>query len=84
MKVEIEMANNGFIVKDLSEIPPEEVPEVKVFEHTYDTYNDDNECEQETLKHMFYYLMEIFGTLNSKHNKTNLNIEVEKNIWLIY
>jgi hypothetical protein len=76
--------NNGFVVTYPDEVADEkekctEIEKIVVFEFNDEEKDENSErkTEVETLQKLFYWLMEYFAIMNSKHEKYNLNIDIE-------
>lgn len=79
MKVIIETADNGYIIKSYSLDPDSqkdilEEKQVLEIDEVFETQEED--CNK--FRQLCYTLMDMIGFNNSKHNKYRLNIEVEK------
>lgn len=68
MKLQIESASNDYIIT----IPVSEYSEVErkyVIEEKEDDFADDNKDEFQAFSDLVSMLQELFGVINSKHNK---------------
>jgi hypothetical protein len=68
----IEKVVNGYVVHY-----SDEVERIAVFEDV--VCDNEEESEQRTFANVLWFITEHFGVFNSKHNKTRLNISVDKN-----
>lgn len=72
-EIKIRKAVNGFVVEHESEGEIEGKVETVIEEDENDEFG-----ELETMKNLLYFIKEHFGCYYSKHNKKNVNIEIEE------
>jgi hypothetical protein len=80
-EISIRKVDNGFVCsweEESDDETPRFVTHEQVFEEKENFLTSENKDELENMKELLWFVKDFFAVNYSKHNKANLNIEIEE------